>query len=99
MIIGFGFGSPLVALMMLVVTGALSYFLFKILSRYRMENNWGDYYQRDRLLTEQENYVQRRREYYYKQREMARRMMEKYDLTDEEIEEKIKEEINKEWGS
>ncbi|MCL1852583.1 MAG: DUF4229 domain-containing protein [Peptococcaceae bacterium] len=76
MFIGFGFGSPLTALLMLLITGAGSYFLFRALRRHR----------KNAVSREQ------RRCYFYEQRETARRMSKKYDLSDEEIERRLDEE-------
>ncbi|CDX01590.1 hypothetical protein SDC9_28017 [bioreactor metagenome] len=38
MVIGFGFGSPLQSLLMLLLTSLLSYVIFKNLRRRRQEN-------------------------------------------------------------
>ncbi|NLO97907.1 MAG: hypothetical protein GX091_07555, partial [Peptococcaceae bacterium] len=49
MIIGFGFGSPLTALLMLVVTGFLSYYFFKALKRLRYgREEYPPYYLEDK---------------------------------------------------
>jgi len=87
MFIGIGAGSPLVALFMLLVTGFGSYFLFRMLRR-----RWDAFDADDRGGSREEAKV-RRRQYYYDQREQARRMSELYDLTDEEIERKVDDEF------
>jgi hypothetical protein len=87
MIIGFGFGSPLTALLMLLVTGFISYSIYRMIKNSRRKDytwNQNEY---------NEDYKEKRRQYYYEQRERARRLMEEFDLTDEEIEKKIEEEI------
>lgn len=40
-----------------------------------------------------EDYKEKRRQYYYEQRERARKLMDEFDLSDEEIEKKIEEEL------
>lgn len=90
MIIGFGFGSPLVALLMLVVTGFMSYFLFKFLKNVN-RSSWRE----EPAETDIEREKEIRRQYYYEQRKKAREMLEKYDLTDEEIEEIVEQEFTK----
>jgi len=84
MIIGFGIGTPLMAILMLVVTSLLSFYIFKLLKK--REKYDFDFDERE--------YRERRREFYYNQRQRAREMAKKYDLTDEEIERIIEEEIN-----
>ncbi|CAM3699588.1 hypothetical protein [Alicyclobacillus pomorum] len=83
MIIGFGFGSPLTALLMLILTSAVSYGLF----RWIRNSRW------DRTPPEQRREQLRR--YYYEQRELARRMAREFDLSDEEIEQKIDDELRR----
>lgn len=83
MIIGFGFGDPLTSLLMLLVTSVLSYLLFRAITRPKNQK-------RD-LESERE----RLRAYYYNQREVARKMMEEFDLTDDEIEQKITERLRR----
>ena len=78
MIIGFGFGSPLVSILMLVLTALASYLLFRAFGR----NGHRRKASRAEL-----------RRYYYEQRRIARDLSSKFDLTDEEIERKIDEEI------
>jgi hypothetical protein len=75
------------ALIMLVITGFISYNIYKYL-RNRQSNYppWQEDQNR-------EEYKERRREYYYKQRQKARQMMDQYDLSDEEIERLIEEEF------
>lgn len=85
MIIGFGFGSPLVALLMLIITASISYTIFRAIKKSVAtpsvsENNI-------------EDYIEERREYYYQQRDKAYKMMQEFDLTDEEIEKKINDEL------
>lgn len=80
--IGFGFGSPLVSLLMLVATSLLSYGLYKLVSRSRRPRN------------EEDRKAELRR-YYQEQRELARRLTREFDLSDEEIEERIKREIDR----
>lgn len=84
MIIGFGFGSPLIALLMLLITGFGSYYLFKFFrGSSRRSPNWED----------REELKEQRRQYYYEQRRRARELIENYDLSDEEIEEIVEKEI------
>lgn len=84
LIIGVGFGSPLTAIIMFLVTSILSYTIYKMITGKSQEHNsWEDI----------EAAKQRKRKYYYAQREKAREMIKKFDLTDEEIENKIKEEF------
>ncbi len=83
MIIGFGFGSPLVALLMLIATSLLSYGLFRMLRSGKF----------DRRSPEEKREELRR--YYYEQRDLARRLSREFDLTDEEIERKIDEELRR----
>jgi hypothetical protein len=75
MVLGFGFGSPLTSILMLIGTSLLSYFVFRVLNRNK---NSGKNLSRDEL-----------RQYYYEQRRRARDFSAKFDLTDEEIEKKI----------
>lgn len=86
MIIGFGFGNLWTTLIMLLITGTLSYFLFRFLNGGRTRRFREDSEDRDRLKKQ-------RREYYHQQREKARAMQEKYNLSDEEIERIIEEEL------
>lgn len=81
MIIGFGFGSPLVSLLMLLGTSLASYFVYRML--------------RSRRHTVRPSRAGLRR-YYYEQRQRAKSMAEEFDLTDEDIERKIDEEIGRE---
>jgi heme-degrading monooxygenase HmoA len=87
MIIGFGFGSPLVALLMLLVTGFISYNIYKYLKNRK--TNYSAWEENQ----DWEEYKNSRREYYYRQRQKARQMMDKYNLSDEEIEEVIEKEF------
>jgi hypothetical protein len=84
MIIGFGFGSPLVALLMLIATSLLSYGLWRMWRSDKFDRR-----------SEEEKREELRR-YYYEQRELARRLSREFDLSDEEIERKIDEELRKE---
>jgi hypothetical protein len=86
MIIGFGFGSPLTSLLMLLATSLISYSIFK----------WIQSRKRDDALDEEARREALRR-YYREQRERARQMMQEYDLTDEEIERRIDEELKRKW--
>ena len=87
MIIGFGFGSPLMALIMLFITGFISYNLYKF---FRNKRTYYSPWEEDQDI---EELKERRREYYYRQRQKAREMMDKYNLSDEEIEKIIEEEL------
>ncbi|ACL20687.1 hypothetical protein [Desulfitobacterium hafniense] len=82
MVIGFGFGSPLQSLLMLLLTSLLSYVIFKNLRRRRQENLDPDE-ERERL-----------RQYYYEQRQRARDYAREFDLSDEEIERRLDEELD-----
>jgi len=86
MIIGFGIGTPLMAILMLIVTSVLSFYIFKLFKKREKYDIDFDFDERE--------YRERRREFYYNQRQRAREMAKKYDLTDEEIERIIDEEIN-----
>lgn len=79
MMLGFGFGSPLISILMLIGTSLLSYLIFRAFNRGGRANQ---------RLTRAEL-----REYYYEQRRRAREFSEQFDLTDEEIEERINSEI------
>lgn len=80
--IGFGFGSPLVSLLMLLATSLISYGLYKLVTKSRRPRNLES--RREEL-----------RRYYREQRELARRLSREFDLSDEEIEEKITEELHR----
>ena len=80
MIIGFGFGSPLQSIIMLLLTASISYLIFKSFGN-RRRRNLDPYEEKERL-----------RQYYYEQRQRARELAREYDLTDEEIEKRIEEE-------
>jgi len=86
MIIGFGFGTPLIAILMLIITSLVSYYLFRLFKKRERDDFDFEFDERE--------YRERRREFYYYQRQKAREMAKKYDLTDEEIERLIDEEIN-----
>ncbi|UOF89110.1 hypothetical protein LSG31_14380 [Fodinisporobacter ferrooxydans] len=81
MIIGFGFGNPLTSILMLLATSLISYFLFRLLRRNHPE---------------QKPTRAQLRQYYYEQRRQAREYAAQYDLTDEEIERKLDEQLGKE---
>jgi hypothetical protein len=83
LIIGFGFGSPLVALLMLIATSLLSYSLWRMWRSNKFDRR-----------SEEEKREELRR-YYYEQRELARRLSREFDLSDEEIERRIDEELRK----
>lgn len=87
MIIGFGFGSPLIALLMLIITGFLSYSFFKMFRKSPRE------FTGQEQLEDVKSLKEKRRKYYYEQRQNARELMGRYDLTDEEIEKKVEEEF------
>lgn len=77
MIIGFGFGSPLESLLMLILTSILSYSLYRAWRNLTGKNS-------DRFDEREQ-----RRAFYIEQRERAREMMREWDLTDEEIERRL----------
>jgi hypothetical protein len=83
MIIGFGFGDPLTSFFMLILTSVLSYMLFRAFKRSK-----------DNPLNEQ-NKREQLKEYYVVHRERAREMMREFDLTDEEIERRVEEEMRR----
>lgn len=78
MILGFGFGSPLVSILMLIGTSLLSYLIFRVANRNS----------RKRQPTRAEL-----RQWYYEQRRRAQAFSEQFDLTDEQIERKIADEL------
>ncbi len=79
MIVGFGFGSPLISILMLIGTSLLSYLLFRAFNRTGRAKH---------KPTRAEL-----RQFYYEQRRRAREFSEQFDLTDEQIEQKIDEEL------
>lgn len=79
MILGFGFGNPLVSILMLIATSLISYAVFRAFNRNGAAK---------RRSTRAEL-----REYYYEQRRRARELSSQFDLTDDEIEKKIDDEI------
>lgn len=83
MIIGFGFGGPLTALLMLAITSVISYMFYRKVIKSK-DNYYAEGDRREQL-----------REYYYRQRDRARELTREYDLTDEEIEQRIDEELQK----
>jgi hypothetical protein len=84
MIIGFGFGSPLTSILMLLATSLASYGLYRLFTR---KTRW--------IARDEDQRREALRQYYRAQREEARRMMRAFDLTDEEIEERIDEELKR----
>ncbi len=80
MIIGFGFGNPLVSIAMLLLTSGASYLVFRVFHRSRVAQQ----------STKKELY-----QYYQEQRRYARELSAKFDLSDEEIEQKIEDELRK----
>lgn len=82
MIIGFGFGTPLVSLLMLLATSLLSFAIYRWTTRSSRPRN--PEARREQL-----------RRYYEEQRELARRMSREFDVSDEEIERRIEEEMRR----
>ena len=80
MIIGFGFGSPLTALIMLLATSAISYLIWR---SFRKINGRQTQPTRAEL-----------RRYYQEQRERARALAREFDVSDEEIERRIDQELD-----
>ena len=81
MIIGFGFGSPLESILMLLVTSLLSYTLYKSFKTAKKGHR----------SSEEERAM--RRAYYLEQRERVQKLRREFDLTDEEIEKRLDEEF------
>lgn len=81
MIIGFGFGDPIQSILMLLLTSLISYLIFRSL------RNAGRGKQDPLLQREQ------RKQYYYAQRQRAREYAREFDLTDEEIEQRLNDEF------
>ncbi|ODA40992.1 hypothetical protein [Desulfosporosinus sp. BG] len=81
MIIGFGFGDPMQSIFMLLLTSLISYVI------YRSLGNVGRGKQDPLLIREQ------RKQYYYTQRQRAREYAREFDLTDEEIERRLDDEL------
>ena len=79
MIIGFGFGNPVISILMLIATSLISYWIFRLFARKSSSNP---------KLSRTEL-----RQYYYEQRRRARELSSQFDLTDEEIEAKINREL------
>ncbi|KPV42955.1 hypothetical protein [Alicyclobacillus ferrooxydans] len=84
MIIGFGFGSPLTALIMLLATSAISYVIWR---SFRKLNGRPNKPTRAEL-----------RRYYEEQRERARALAREFDISDEEIERRIDRELDNHDG-
>lgn len=84
MIIGFGFGDPIQSIIMLILTSLISYVVYKSL--------------RNRRIGKQDLQLQREqlRQYYHAQRQRAQEYAREFDLTDEEIERRLDEELEKE---
>lgn len=80
MIIGFGFGSPLTSLAMLLVTSLVSYGIYRWVARRRVPR---DGPARRAAL----------RRYYEEQRRVARRMAQEFDVSDDEMEARINREL------
>ena len=80
MIIGFGFGSPLTALIMLLANSAISYLIWR---SFRKINGRPAQPTRAEL-----------RRYYQEQRERARALAREFDVSDEEIERRIDQELD-----
>ncbi|QSO50405.1 hypothetical protein JZ785_15790 [Alicyclobacillus curvatus] len=79
LIIGFGFGSPLTAILMLLATSAISYFIWRL---FRGQGRGLNRPTRAQL-----------RRYYEEQRVRARELSREFDISDEEIERRIDEEL------
>lgn len=78
MFFSFGFGSPLMSILMMIVTGLISYFMFRALN--------GRAGRRKPTRAELRNY-------YYEQRIRVREESRHFNLSDEEIERRIDEEL------
>lgn len=83
MIIGFGFGDPIQSILMLLLTSFISYALFRGL------RNLGR--KKQNPIIERE----KRKQYYYEQRQLAREYAREFNLTDEEIERRLDKEFRK----
>ena len=83
LIIGFGFGSPLTAILMLLATSAISYLIWRL---FRGPGNRLNKPTRTQL-----------RRYYEEQRERARELSREFDISDEEIERRIDEELKDDY--
>lgn len=81
MIIGFGFGDPIQSILMLMLTSLISYLIYRILRSVGRGK-------RDQLLKREQ-----RKQYYYAQRQRAREFAREFDLTDEEIERRLDDEL------
>ena len=79
MIIGFGFGNPLISILMLIATSLISYLVFRLFSK--------------KSFTTPKPTRSELRQYYYDQRRQVQELSSQFDLTDEEIEAKINEEL------
>lgn len=83
MIIGFGFGDPLQSILMLLFTSLLSYVIYKSIRNYKRRNQ------------DPAKERERRKRYYYEQRQKAREYAREFDLSDEEIEQRLDEEFGR----
>lgn len=81
MIIGFGFGNPIQSILMLILTSLISYVIFKNLRSIKRRNE-------DPSLERE-----KRKQYYYEQRQQAREYAREFDVTDEDIERRLDEEF------
>ena len=81
MIIGFGFGDPIQSISMLLLTTLISYVIYRGFRNLGRRNL-------DPLLERE-----RRKQYYYEQRQQAKEYAREFDLTDEEIEKRLEEEF------
>lgn len=81
MILGFGFGDPIQSIVMLIVTSLISYAVFRSIRTM------------GRGRQDPSNEREKRRQFYYEQRERAREYAREFDLSDEEIEKRLDEEF------
>lgn len=81
MIIGFGFGNPIQSILMLILTSLVSYVVFKNIRSMKRRNE-------DPSLERE-----KRKQYYYGQRQRAREYAREFDVTDEDIERRLDEEF------
>lgn len=81
MILGFGFGDPIQSIVMLLLTSLISYAVFRSIRTI-------GHGKQDPLIERE-----KRRQFYYEQRERAREYAREFNLTDEEIEKRLDEEF------
>lgn len=81
MIIGFGFGDPIQSILMLLLTSLISFVIYRNLRNIKRKHQ-------DPFLERE-----KRKQYYYEQRERAREYAREFDLTDEDIERRLDEEF------